>query len=115
MSYPQPQGWPPYGYGPQIPHPYRKQSRGKGFAVASILLGVVGCFASLVGFGFFTMPIMAVGLALGIVALWDARKVRRSGKAAAVTGIVLNALALVLTFAWIVFLIVGLFAGGELS
>ncbi len=70
--------------------------------------------ATLVGFGLFIIPVMAVGLALGIVALKDARKGRRSGKVMAIVGIVLCALALVLTVAWIVFLINGLIDSGEI-
>ena len=115
MSYqPPPQGWPPDGYGQPHPYIYRKQSRGNGFAIASIILGVVGCLAALVGFGLFVIPVMAVGLALGIVALKDARKGRRSGKVTAIVGIVLCALALALTVAWIVFLINGLIDSGEI-
>jgi Na+/H+-dicarboxylate symporter len=46
---------------------------------------------------------MAVGLAVGIVGLKDARKGHRSGKTMAIVGIVLSVLALVLALAWIGF------------
>jgi multisubunit Na+/H+ antiporter MnhG subunit len=90
-----------YGYGQQSQQP----TKNNGFAIASIILGVVGCVASLVGFGLFTIPVMAVGLALGIVAFKDATNERRSAKVMAIVGIALSVLALVLTVAWILFLI----------
>jgi hypothetical protein len=57
---------------------------------------------------------MAVGLALAIVAVKDARKEHRSGRVMAIGGIVLSALALVLTVAWIGFLVNGLVDSGEM-
>jgi Na+/H+-dicarboxylate symporter len=68
----------------------------------------------LVGFGLFVVPVMAVGLALAIVAVKDARKEHRSGRVMAIGGIVLSALALVLTVAWIGFLVNGLVDSGEM-
>jgi asparagine N-glycosylation enzyme membrane subunit Stt3 len=114
MSYRPPQGWPPHGFGQPPPYLHRKQSRGNGFAIASIIVGVVGCLAGWVGFGLFAIPVMAIGLALGIVALKDARQGHRSGKVMAIVGIVLCALALVLAVAWIAFLLKGLIDSGEI-
>jgi hypothetical protein len=118
-NYPQPQGWPPNPPGPGVP-PYgygyqpQQPTKNNGFAIASIILGVVGCVASLVGFGLFTIPVVAVGLALGIVAFKGARNESRSAKVMAIVGIALSVLALVLTVAWIVILINGLIDSGEI-
>jgi hypothetical protein len=101
-NYPPPQGWPPNPSGPGVP-PYgygyrpKQPTKNNGFAIASIIVGVVGCVASLAGFGLFTIPVMAVGLALGIVAFKGATNERRSAKVMAIVGIALSVLALVLT------------------
>jgi hypothetical protein len=68
----------------------------------------------LAGFGLFAIPVMAVGLALGIVAFKGATNGRRSSKVMAIVGIALSVLALVLTVAWIVILINGLIDSGEI-
>jgi hypothetical protein len=109
---PQP-GWPPYGYPQPTPYPNQKP-RGNGFAIASIVIGVVGCLAAVLGFGVFAVPITIIGLVLGIVASSDAKKGRGTGRRMAIAGIVLCGLALVLTLVWVGFLLTALIEGGEI-
>jgi lysylphosphatidylglycerol synthetase-like protein (DUF2156 family) len=119
VSYqPHPHGGPPYPFRPGATPLYgygNQSSKDNGFAIASIVLGGVGCVASLVGFGLFAIPIMAIGLGLGIAALKSASKRHRSGRVMAIVGIVLSTIALVLTFVWIGVLVLALIESGEIS
>jgi hypothetical protein len=96
---PPPLGWQqapglsPYGYWQQLPPP----QKGKGFALAALVLGIFGsCFGLIPLLGIVAFPLAVVGLVLGVIAIVGASKGVWAGKGMAIVGTILCVLALVL-------------------
>ena len=110
MAMPPASGYPsPYGnfydpYGPQTPGT-------NGMAIASLVTAISGALFGWV-LCFFTALIPAVGSVLGIVALNQIKRTGQEGKALAIAGIVIGALATLAYLGFFLFILIAASSGG---
>lgn len=104
-TYEQPQQYNDAYYNQQYPM-YNFQERPKGFAVASMILGICSFLFSCC-IGFITMFSSVAGLVLGIVSL---RK-NEDGKGMAIAGIILSSIGILLSIFTIIFWVAAMIEG----
>lgn len=99
-----PQGgqYPPQGGGYQGGYQEQPSKGGAGLAIASLVIGILAFFGSFIVLGGL---LALIGLVLGIVAAGRAKKGRATGRGIAITGIILNLLAIVIS------VLIGVFIG----
>ncbi|MGW6569872.1 DUF4190 domain-containing protein [Streptomyces sp. NPDC054975] len=94
-------GMPPTGI-PGMPPPFQQPRNGLG--VAALVLGIVGLLFGLFPLTFWLGAILGIlALIFGIIGHGRARKGEATNKGAALSGIILGALALVASIAWVIF------------
>lgn len=103
--YNQPQQYNDAYYNQQYPS-YNFQEKPKGFAIASLILGICSLFSCCCT-GFISFFVGVTGLVLGIVSL----KRNEDGRGMAIAGVVLSSIGIVLSIISIVFSIAGMAAG----
>ena len=81
----------------------KTKTESNGLGIASMVIGLVGVLFGWIPF--FGLPFGIIGLTLGLVQ----KDWRTNG--AAITGVALNSLWLLIQLVWIVFLIIGIMAG----
>ncbi|QIK66458.1 DUF4190 domain-containing protein [Nocardioides sp. HDW12B] len=99
-----PQGgqYPPQGGGYQGGYQEQPRKGGAGLAIASLVIGILAFFGSFIVLGGL---LALIGLVLGFVAAGRAKKGRATGRGIAITGIILNLLAIVIS------VLIGVFIG----
>ncbi|SED51517.1 DUF4190 domain-containing protein [Streptomyces sp. TLI_105] len=105
-------GMPPGAGSPEVPpesgaagpYPYAVSAVRTGLGVAALVLGVVGLFLAIAPFLFWVGGILGVlALVLGVVGL--VRAAPGAGRVSAIVGIALGALAILLSAAWLLVLV----------
>lgn len=111
--YPPPPGYPPYPYpypygAPGVPVP--PQAPKNGLGVAALVIGIISILLSCTIFGGFIGGIVAV--VLGIVGLRRVKRAEADNRGVAIAGVVLGALAVLLSTLVIVFMLVFMKSAG---
>lgn len=108
-TYDQPQQYNDAYYNQQYPI-YNFQEKPKGFAIASMILGIFSTFFSCC-FGFFTILSSIAGLVLGIVSI----KRNEGGKGMAIAGIILSSVGIMFSIISIIIWIFEIIVGSSVS
>ncbi|MEY3733365.1 MAG: hypothetical protein RL347_724 [Actinomycetota bacterium] len=96
---------PPPGFPPPAPYPARRKTNG--FALTSMILGILGITIGLCLLFFPVMPILAV--VFGHISLGQMRKTGAPGRGFAIAGLVTGYIGIALAILWLIGTIIGTF------